>query len=242
MKRLIWLALALGLPPGNALADDMVIYRCTGSSDVPTLQRTPCDKGTRQEIQRVPAPAPVAPAPSAAPVQDSAPVPAAAPPAPANAEPAAAQPGQGRMIMEARMVDHEGGDAILDSATLQHTRDAAARDENAPPKPSLPPIFQCMDAQGGAYLHEYEAAPGRCELLNVQGLGGATPVNAASCEVIRDHCTDVEEAQRCGSWQQRLRDARGRERFAAAENQLAARADRERLQAVLEASDCPVPQ
>ncbi len=160
----------------------------------------------------------------------------------AAAEPAATQPREGRTIMEARMVEHEGGDAILDSAMLPRATDATAVDGSVPPKPPLPTIFQCIDTQGGSYLHEYEAAPGRCELLNVQGLGGATPVNAASCEVVRDRCTEVVEAQRCGSWQQRFRDARGRERFAAPENQPAARGERERLQTVLEASDCPVPK
>lgn len=238
MRRLIWLA--MGLLPGNALANDMVIYRCMGSSDVPTLQRTPCPAGTRQEIQRVPAPSPTAPI---VPVQNSpAPPPAAVPSVDAAAEPAATQPREGRTIMEARMVEHEGGDAILDSAMLPRSTDATAVDGSEPPKPPLPTIFQCIDTQGGSYLHEYEAAPGRCELLNVQGLGGATPVNAASCEVVRDRCTEVAEAQRCGSWQQRFRDARGRERFAAPENQPAARGERERLQAVLEASDCPVPK
>lgn len=238
MRRLIWLAMAL--LPGNALADDMVIYRCMGSSDVPTLQRTPCPAGTRQQIQRVPAPAAAAPA---APVQNSpTPPPAAMPSVDVAASPAATQPREGRTIMEARMVEHEGGDAILDSAMLPRSTDATAVDGSMPPKPPLPAIFQCIDTQGGSYLHEYEAAPGRCELLNVQGLGGATPVNAASCEVVRDRCTEVAEAQRCGSWQQRFRDARGRERFAAPENQPAARGERERLQAVLEASDCPVPK
>ena len=138
------------------------------------------------------------------------------------------------------MVEREGGDAILDSALLPRPGDAAV-DENAPPKPPLPPIFQCQDSQGGQYLHEYEAAPGRCELMNVSGLGGVTPVNAASCEVVSDRCSEVAEAQRCGSWQQRFRTARGRERFASEENRDTARAERERLQAVLAASDCRVP-
>ncbi|PTS73001.1 hypothetical protein DBR33_04500 [Stenotrophomonas sp. HMWF022] len=238
MRRLIWLA--IGLLPGNALADDMVIYRCMGSSDVPTLQRTPCPAGTRQEIQRIPAPAPTVPV---APVQNSpAPPPAAMPSVDAAAETAATQPREGRTIMEARMVEDEGGDTILDSAMLHQRGDGAAADKDAPAKPPLPAIFQCVDTQGGSYLHEYEAAPGRCELLNVQGLGGATPVNAASCEVVSDRCTEVDEAQRCGSWQQRFRDARGRERFAAPENQQTARGERERLQVVLDASNCPVPQ
>ncbi len=143
--------------------------------------------------------------------------------------------------MEAGMVEREGANQILDSATLRRDADARAEAGNGPPKPPLPPIFQCTDGQGGGYLHEYEASPGRCEPMTVQGLGGVTPMNAAGCEVVRDRCEELPEAQRCGSWQQRLRDARGRERFAAPENRDTARGERERLQAVLEASNCPVP-
>lgn len=227
MKKLIWLALCL--LPGAAAAEEMVIYRCTGSSDVPTVQRMPCSAGMKQEIVKLPGSAPSTPA--AAP---------AAAPTPAPVAPTPPRAGQERIISEAYMVEREGGDAILDSALLPRPGDAAV-DENAPPKPPLPPIFQCQDLQGGQYLHEYEAAPGRCELMNVSGLGGVTPVNAASCEVVSDRCSEVAEAQRCGSWQQRFRTARGRERFASEENRDTARAERERLQAVLAASDCRVP-
>ncbi|HYQ25406.1 hypothetical protein [Stenotrophomonas sp.] len=237
MKKLIWLALSL--LPGAAVADDAVIYRCTGSSEVPTLQRMPCSAGMKQEIVKLPGASPAA-APATAP----APVPAAADAAPAAAATTApASPpraGQERIISEAYMVERDGGDAILDSALLPRDGDAKV-DGNAPPKPPLPPIFQCLDSQGGQYLHEYEAAPGRCELMTVSGLGGVTPVNAASCEVVTDRCNEVTEAQRCGSWQQRFRNARGSERFASVENRDTARAERERLQAVLAASDCRVP-
>ncbi len=229
MKKLIWLALCL--LPGAAAADEMVIYRCTGSSDVPVVQRVPCAAGMKQSIVKLPGSA--QPAPSPAP-EPAAPAPAAAVP------PAAPRAGQERIISEAYMVEREGGDAILDSALLPRPGDATV-DDTALPKSPLPPIFQCLDSQGGQYLHEYEASPGRCELMNVSGLGGATPVNAASCEVVRDRCTEVAEAQRCGSWQQRFRTARGRERFASADNRDDARAERERLQAVLAASDCRVP-
>ncbi|MGF6417386.1 hypothetical protein ABH900_000853 [Stenotrophomonas sp. AN71] len=238
MKNPIWLA--LGLFAGNAVADDGVIYRCTSSSsDVPTLQRTPCPAGSKQQVVRIPAansapPATPPPAAAPAPAETSLAIPAPSPP------PSARRPGEGRTIMEAGMVQREGGDQILDSATLPRRADAAP-DSNAPPKPPLPPIFQCTDSQGGGYLHEYEPAPGRCELMTVQGLGGATPVNAAGCEVVRDRCEELPEAQRCSSWQQRFRDARGRERFAAPENHGNAQGERERLQGLLAASNCPVP-
>lgn len=250
MKTLIWLTLAL--LPGSALADDMLIYRCTSSSDIPTIQRTPCPEGSRQQIQRVPDPARSAPAVSTAPAQ--VPMEAAVPPPVAATsafvpvpvpalEAGSPRAGEERPVMEARMVDAPGGDSILDSALLPRRGEPSVVDGNAPPKPPLPAIFQCINADGGQYLHEYEPAPGRCELLNVAGIGGgATPVNAASCEMVSDRCSEAAESQRCGNWQQRLRDARGRERFAAPDNRDAMRADRERIQAVLEASDCAVPE
>ncbi|WP_312647270.1 hypothetical protein [Stenotrophomonas sp.] len=245
MNRLIWLALAL--LPGTALAETGVVYRCTSSSsDVPTLQRTPCPSGSKQQVLRVPDPASAQPA---APTPAPEPAPAAVgPPATAPAGPAApAAPAgprradEGRTIMEAGMVEREGGNQILDSATLRRDADTRAQAGDGPPKPPRPPIFQGSDGQGGSYLHEYETSPGRCEPMTVQGLGGVTPMNAAGCEVVRDRCEELPEAQRCGSWQQRFRDARGRERFATPENRDAARGERERLQGVLEASNCPVP-
>ena len=244
MNRVIWLLLVL--LPGSALAEEGVIYRCTSSSsDVPTLQRTPCPSGSKQQVLRVPAPSspqPAAVEPSSAPAPVSPRVPAVTEPAPGTAATSAPRRAdQGRTIMEAGMVEREGENQILDSATLRRDADARAAAGDGPPKPPLPPIFQCTDSQGGGYLHEYEAAPGRCELMTVQGLGGATPVNAAGCEVVRDRCEELPEAQRCSSWQQRFRDARGRERFASPENRDNARGERERLQGVLEASNCPVP-
>ena len=118
----------------------------------------------------------------------------------------------------------------------------ASADDAAAPKAPLPPIFRCESTERGTYLHELEPAPPICLLMSVTGLGGGnTPVNAAGCEVVRDTCEAVSEPQRCASWQQRFRDARGRERFATADNHAAATAERERLHAVLAASDCAVP-
>lgn len=241
MKTWIWLALAL--LPGGALADDTVIYRCTSSSGVPTLQRTPCPDGSTQRIQRVPdagRPVPVQVQVPPAADANAAPAPAAAASAAAPSPPKA---GDERTIMEARMVDSGDGDTILDSALLPRRGQPAAADPDAAPKPPLPAIFQCQAEDGGRYLHEREPAPPRCVMLQVSGLGGgATPVNAASCEVVRDTCSEVPAEQACGSWQQRFRDARGRERFATPDTQAETRAERQRLQDVLDASSCPVPQ
>ena len=64
MNRVIWLLLVL--LPGSALAEEGVIYRCTSSSsDIPTLQRTPCPTGSKQQVLRIPDPANSQPAAAA---------------------------------------------------------------------------------------------------------------------------------------------------------------------------------
>lgn len=228
-----------------ALADDTIVFRCTDANDNVSMQSTPCPKGSHQVMQRMSAgpsraeisvsTSTTSAAPVAAPMPS---VPAAATPAPANVPmiPGTQIPME-RTISEAYL--EERGNAILDSANLPRPGDASA--EPDPGKPPLPAIFQCQRADGGRYLHELEPAPAHCVLMSVTGLGGATPVNAASCEVIRDDCQEIAEAERCGAWQQQFRHARGKERFASAGNQAAASAERVRLEAVLEASNCPVP-
>lgn len=217
------LSMVLSLP---ASADDAVVFRCTDAEGAVNVQDTPCPAGTAQIIQRRGASATSTastglgdPAPVAAGVLDSDLLPTL------QAAPAA---GNGN------------DDAILDSDVLRARAAAANTDQS--PKPPLPEIYRCVGKDGNQYLHELEPAPPRCAPLALTGLGGSrAPGNAESCEVQRDTCTALVEDQRCGAWQQRLRDARGRERFALVEGQAAATAERERLQAILEASDCAVP-
>ncbi|MEG2802971.1 hypothetical protein [Stenotrophomonas sp.] len=256
-------ALALGLAalcgamPGLARADEVVLFRCTDVNGALTIQNAPCPAGSTQRIQRfaaaatgtpppavaagsgdatsaVPA-APTGPAPS--PASSSLPVPAA-PSTMLQSSPLPVLQGGVQTSVEAE------GNEILDSDVLrQQAREkaAAAEADNAAPKAPLPEIYACINRDGNGYLHEREPAPPHCVLMTVTGLGGNTPVNAAGCEVVRDTCQATPEAQRCNRWQQRFRDARGSERFATPENQAAATAERERLQAILAASECPVP-
>jgi hypothetical protein len=228
--------LALTLP---AMAEDAVFYRCTAADGGLTIQNTACPPGSQQRIQRIAMPVRTAPVATPAPAS-------AASPAPRDAGvpvPVPLVPAPGALpVLQAGPAD-DSGNGILDSDTLR--RDAAtasAADAAAAPKPPLPPIYRCESTERGTYLHELEPAPPICLLMSVTGLGGGnTPVNAAGCEVVRDACEAVPDTQRCASWQQRFRDARGRERFATADNQAAATAERERLQALLAASDCAVP-
>jgi len=216
MTRCLLLLLLVSLP---AAADEAVFFRCTDAGGQLTIQSVACPAGSEQRIQRI-----------SAPVRG---------PAAVENAPAAPTPDY-RMPPLPQDGDEDSG--LLDSAALRPAAAAEEPDDARPPKPPLPEIYQCVSADGGRYLHEREPAPSRCESLALTGLGGShAPSNAASCEVVRDACEPVAEQPRCSSWQQRLRDARGRERFAAPENQAAATAERTRLEAVLAESDCPVP-
>lgn len=219
-----WICLLVLLFTTSASADDGIVFRCTNADGDVSVQDGPCPSGTAQIIQRRSASAASTAstalgeqAPATAAVLDSNLLPSL------QAAPVA-----------------EAGNEILDSDVVRaRARDAAA---DAPPKPPLPEIFRCAGKDGSQYLHEREPAPPRCLPLALTGLGGSiAPGNAESCEVTRDTCTALAEDQRCGAWQQRFRDARGSERFAWPENQSAATSERQRLQDVLEASDCAVP-
>ena len=215
-RRFLLLLLLVPLP---AVADDTVFFRCTDAGGNLTIQSVACPAGSEQRIQRI-----------SAPVRAPADVPSAtvAPPS--------------RLTMPPLPQEGDEDSGLLDSAALRPEAPTAGPDDTVPAKPPLPEIYQCVSAEGSRYLHEREPAPSRCESLAITGLGGSSaPSNAASCEVVRDVCAPVAEAQRCSSWQQRFRDARGRERFAAPENQAAATAERARLEAVLAESDCPLP-
>lgn len=235
---------AARVPPASA-ADAVLLYRCTAADGALTVQNAPCPAGTTQRIQRFTAPPPAAapPVPAASP----APAPAAGAAASTNVDAGAAtllqpaplptlQPGTPFTSVS---VDDSAGE-ILDSDVLRAQAEQQAAAEAVATTP-LPDIYQCESRDGGRYLHEREPAPPHCVLMTVTGLGGATPVNAAGCEVIHDRCERIGDDQRCATWQQRFLDARGSERFAAPENRPAATAERERLQAVLAGSDCPVP-
>lgn len=254
------LAALCGVMPGIARADEVVLFRCTDVNGALTIQNAPCPAGSTQRIQRFAAPtgtpspavaegsggatsggpaAPTAAAPSSLPVPPAPlPPPTAAPSAMLQSAPLPVLQGGVQTSVAAE------GNEILDSDVLrQQAREkaAAAEADTAVPKAPLPEIYACINSDGNGYLHEREPAPPHCVLMTVTGLGGNTPVNAAGCEVMRDTCQATPEAQRCNRWQQRFRDARGSERFATPENQAAATAERERLQAILAASECPVP-
>lgn len=226
----------LACMPGAARADEVVLFRCTDANDGLTVQNKPCPAGSTQRIQRF-----AAPASTAAPLAASAP---SAPPTDAAGAGVLQRAPLPVLQAEPQTSVEAEGNAILDSDVVrQQARQQAeaAQESAAADKPPLPEIYQCQGSDGARYLHEREPAPPHCVLMTISGLGGNTPINAAGCEVIRDRCEPIAEPLRCSSWQQRYRDARGSERFAAPENKAATTAERERLQAILADSDCAIP-
>lgn len=225
-----WICLAALLLPTAlpAFANEDIVFRCTDANGKVSVQDAPCPSGTAQIIQRRGASS----ASTASTALGDSPAPA---PAVLDSDLLTApQPGAAA----------GSGDAILDSDVIRAraAADAQASAAAGPDRPAPPVIFRCTASGGGQYFHEYEAAPPRCVVMSISGLGGSiAPGTAASCEMVRDACSEVELAQRCGAWQQRLRDARGRESFATPDTQPQAHAERLRVQAVLEASSCPVP-
>lgn len=222
------LALLTALPVS---ANEDIVFRCTDADGKVTVQDAPCPSGTAQIIQRRGASS----ASTASTALGDSPTSAAAAPAVLDSDLLTA-PSPGAAA--------GSGDAILDSDVIRAraAADAEAKAGAVPDRPPPPVIFRCTASGGGQYFHEYEAAPPRCVVMSISGLGGSiAPGTAASCEMVRDACSEVDPAQRCGAWQQRLRDARGRESFAAPDTQAQARDERLRVQAVLEASACAVP-
>lgn len=227
MKTWICLA-ALLLTALPAFANEDIVFRCTDANGKVTVQDAPCPSGTAQIIQRRGASS--ASTASTALGDSPAPAPAVLDSDLLTAPPPGAAAGS--------------GDAILDSDVIRAraAAEAEAKAGAVPDRPPPPVIFRCTASGGGQYFHEYEAAPPRCVVMSISGLGGSiAPGTAASCEMVRDACSEVDPAQRCGAWQQRLRDARGRESFATADTQAQAHEERLRVQAVLEASACAVP-
>lgn len=107
-----------------------------------------------------------------------------------------------------------------------------------PPVP-LPELFQCRTREGQTYFSETSEPPSRCVTMQVTGLDGNPNTGAGeACEVVRDTCTAVDPPQLCATWQQRVDEAESEWRFAAPSQAEALQKRYQRLQSLLEGSDC----
>ena len=103
----------------------------------------------------------------------------------------------------------------------------------------LPELFQCRTREGQNYFSETSEPPSRCVTMQVTGLDGNPNTGAGeACEVVRDTCTAVDPAQLCATWQQWVNEAESEWRFAAADQAETLQKKHQRLQSLLEGSDC----
>lgn len=212
--RTAWLGGLLAAAALPALAQDVIIYRCTDAAGGLAIQNLPCPKGTQQQKKRIPAlqTAPAYVPPAAPPAPAPTPSPSPTPPAPAATQTAAAPP-----------------------APVQAPATEAPR---LPP----PALFECTTRDNDRYLSEDEQAATRCLPLRTTGLDGNPQGGAGqACEVVSDRCARVPDGAACDAWSRRLREAESHWRFALPEHAEQRRLDYERLRRIVEESRCGAP-
>lgn len=126
-------------------------------------------------------------------------------------------------------------------ATPEHTAAPAASSTasgRAKPLP-LPVLHHCQPRSGTAYYTDRLEETVRCVPLRVTGLDG-NPATAAgqACEVQRDRCQSVPEADACHAWGLYLKQSQ--QRFASAPSRSSSQADTQSAQiaALLAGSHC----
>lgn len=126
-------------------------------------------------------------------------------------------------------------------ATPEHTAAPAASSTasgRAKPLP-LPVLHHCQPRSGTAYYTDRLEETVRCVPLRVTGLDG-NPATAAgqACEVQRDRCQSVPEADACHAWGLYLKQSQ--QRFASAPSRSSSKADTQSAQiaALLAGSHC----
>lgn len=126
-------------------------------------------------------------------------------------------------------------------ATPEHTAAPAASSTasgRAKPLP-LPVLHHCQPRSGTAYYTDRLEETVRCVPMRVTGLDG-NPATAAgqACEVQRDRCQSVPEADACHAWGLYLKQSQ--QRFASAPSRSSSQADTQSAQiaALLAGSHC----
>ena len=185
-----------------ASASDTVIYRCTGGDGQVALQSMPCPAGSKSEVRRLSA--------------DYAPPPVSFPAVlPISAQPAAIS---------------TAGNAPATAAAPPPVATPPA--PAAPAVMALPALHQCKPRSGPDYYTDRLEETVRCVPLRVTGLDGNPDTGAGqACEVQRDRCQTVPEADACHAWGVYL--TQSRERFAQAPSRSSAETDTQSAQIAL---------
>lgn len=89
------------------------------------------------------------------------------------------------------------------TATPAPVAPVIARPDAAPGILPPPPLYRCIAHRGNSYLSEDDDAKERCVELKVGDLaGGQNRSGAQACEMQRDHCERIPDAQLCEAWSQ----------------------------------------
>ncbi|MCL1634962.1 DUF4124 domain-containing protein [Luteimonas sp. SX5] len=214
MRTVIAFAL-LTLTSTGAWTQSVVMYRCTDAQGAVTLQNdVPCPKGSKQ-VKRVIETAP-APAATSSPVSTPPQT-----PAPTSATPA--------------MAAAPAGAPIAPAAPKPENAQASAIAE----RPAPPDLYRCQNYRREIYFSDTDLPPSRCLPLQTTGLDGNPGTGAgAACEMVRDACQRIADADLCQAWQQRLRDAESAVRFGTPEQAADARYEFIRAEKVMRESSC----
>ena len=212
------LAIALALlscATPAAIAQQVVIYRCTDASGALTVQNDePCPAGSREEraIIEPPPPMPVYVPQTPAP----APVASSTAQADATATPAPAAPERPDAPAPARIADAD----------------------RLPP----PPIFRCHTPGNDRYVSEDAEPKPRCVPLQTVGINGDPGLAAgAACEWQYDRCERIPDGEACDGWRQRGREIESTWRYARGDARAPLQEAFARVSTILSDTTCGLP-
>lgn len=215
-RRSLAIALALlACATPAAIAQQVVIYRCTDASGALTVQNDePCPAGSREERAIIEPPPPM---PVYVP-QTPAPAPAATSSAQADATatPAPAAPERPDAPAPARIADAD----------------------RLPP----PPIFRCHTPGNDRYVSEDAEPKPRCVPLQTVGINGDPGLAAgAACEWQYDRCERIPDGEACDGWRQRGREIESTWRYARGDARAPLQEAFARVSTILSDTTCGLP-
>lgn len=132
-------------------------------------------------------------------------------------------------------------DRVLSAATTADAAAAATSNALRGDTSLLPPphLFQCTTHDRDTYITESAEPQSRCVALRTVGLDGNSNTGAGqACEVMRDICARVTDADLCAAWKKRLGETEVAWRFARPDNAAANQADYLRVQRILDETSC----
>lgn len=213
-RRSLAIALALlACATPAAIAQQVVIYRCTDASGALTVQNDePCPAGSREERAIIEPPPPM---PVYVP-QTPAPAPVASSTAQADATATPVAPERPDAPAPARIADAD----------------------RLPP----PPIFRCHTPGNDRYVSEDAEPKPRCVPLQTVGINGDPGLAAgAACEWQYDRCERIPDGEACDGWRQRGREIESTWRYARGDARAPLQEAFARVSTILSDTTCGLP-